>query len=49
MWPRVNDRRVFLGLLAALVALTWIALWLWGQSPHGRFLSHEEIGHGHGS
>jgi predicted metal-binding membrane protein len=49
MWPRVNDRRIFLGLLAALVALTWIALWLWGQSPHGRFLSHEEIGHGHRS
>jgi predicted metal-binding membrane protein len=49
MWPRVSDRRVFLALLAALVALTWLALWLWGQSPHGRFLSHEEIGHTHGS
>src|ERR687896_691060 len=49
MWPRVNDRRIFLGLLAALVVLTWLALWLWGQSPHGRFLSHEEIGHMHGS
>jgi predicted metal-binding membrane protein len=48
MWPRVNDRRIFFGLLAALVALTWIALWLWGQSPHGRFLSHEESGHVHG-
>jgi predicted metal-binding membrane protein len=49
MWPRVNDRRIFLGLLVALVALTWIALWLWGQSPHGRFLSHEEVGHAHRS
>jgi predicted metal-binding membrane protein len=49
MWPRVNDRRILLGLLAALVALTWLALWLWGRSPHGRFLSHEEIGHAHGS
>ena len=47
MWPRVNDRRIFLGLLAALVALTWVALWMWGQSPHGRFLAHEEVGHAH--
>jgi len=44
MWPQVRDRRAFLAALGALVVLTWLALWLWGQSPYGRFLSHEEAG-----
>lgn len=43
MWPRIRDQRPFLLLLGGLVALTWLALWLWGQSPYGRFLSHEEL------
>lgn len=44
MWPRVSDSRVFTTLLVALVGLTWVALWVWGHSPYGRFLSHEEVG-----
>jgi predicted metal-binding membrane protein len=43
MWPRIRDQRPFLLLLGGLVALTWLALWAWGQSPYGRFLSHEEL------
>ncbi|MBS0339110.1 MAG: DUF2182 domain-containing protein [Proteobacteria bacterium] len=32
--------RVFLPVLAALIALAWVALWAWGQSPYGRYLDH---------
>lgn len=44
MWVRVNDRRPFLAVMVALIALAWLVLWVWGQSPYGRFLSHEELG-----
>ena len=44
VWPRVANQRLFTSLLFALIALAWLALWVWGQSPYGRFLSHEEIG-----
>ncbi len=43
-WPRVQDRRLFTALLVALVALAWLALMAWGQSPYGRFLDHKELG-----
>ncbi len=43
MWT-VSDRRPFIALLVALVILTWLVLWIWGQSPYGRFLSHEGLG-----
>jgi predicted metal-binding membrane protein len=44
MWaaPR-DDRRLFTALLVALIALAWLALWVWGQSPYGRFLSHHSL------
>src|SRR4028119_1516287 len=44
MWaaPR-DDRRLFAALLVALIALAWLALWVWGQSPYGRFLSHHSL------
>jgi predicted metal-binding membrane protein len=48
VWPRVDDRRLFLATATALVGLMWLSLWLWGQSPNGRFLSHEELGHASG-
>ena len=44
MWVRVDDRRLFTALLGGLVVLAWLALWAWGQSPYGRFLSHQELG-----
>ncbi len=46
MWPRVTDRRLFAVLLGSLVALAWLALWVWGQSPYARYLDHEELGEG---
>jgi predicted metal-binding membrane protein len=27
----------------ALIALAWLALWIWGQSPYGRFLGHHSL------
>src|SRR5215207_151907 len=44
MWaaPR-DDRRLFAALMVALIALAWLALWVWGQSPYGRFLSHHSL------
>src|SRR3712207_463132 len=45
MWgaaPR-DDHRLFVALMVALIALAWLALWVWGQSPYGRFLSHHNL------
>ena len=30
-------------LLVGLVVLAWLSLWVWGQSPYGRFLDHEAL------
>jgi predicted metal-binding membrane protein len=49
MWPTVSDRRPFYAVFATLIALMWLSLWVWGRSPSGRFLSHEELGHVHGT
>jgi len=36
LWPRVRSQKLFLGSLASLVALAWIALWQLGRSPYAR-------------
>jgi predicted metal-binding membrane protein len=41
MGSRIDDRRPFLAALTALIALAWLALWLWERSPSGRFLRHD--------
>lgn len=38
------ERRAFFVLLASLVGSAWIALWIWGRSPYGRYLGHEQLG-----
>jgi predicted metal-binding membrane protein len=43
IWPRADSRRYFVPILVGLVALAWLALILWGQSPYDRFLSHDEL------
>ncbi len=40
MASAVLHRRVFLPVLAALVALSWAALWAWALSPYARYLEH---------
>jgi predicted metal-binding membrane protein len=44
VWPRVRDDKLFLSLVGGLIALAWLTLWLWSETPYGRFLSHEEGG-----
>jgi predicted metal-binding membrane protein len=43
MMVRVENRKLFIGLLVAVVALAWLGLWLWGESPYGRFLNHSQL------
>ena len=31
---------LFLPLTAALTAVSWVTLWVWGQSPYARYLDH---------
>lgn len=38
-----NDRKFFNLLMGVLIALAWLVLWAWGQSPYGRLLSHEHL------
>jgi predicted metal-binding membrane protein len=38
-----SQRQVFTPLLLALIALAWATLWVCGQSPYGRFLSHDTV------
>lgn len=33
----------FLPLMGGLVILAWITLWVWEQSPYGRYLNHQEL------
>jgi len=41
--PRVDSRRHFVILFFALVAMAWLALVAWGQSPYGRYLTHQSL------
>ena len=37
-------RNLFLPVLTGLVTLAWLTLWIWEQSPYGRYLHHAELG-----
>ncbi len=37
---RTGTTSGFLPLAGALVGFAWLVLWLWGQSPYGRYLDH---------
>lgn len=39
----LSQRHLLTPLLVALISLAWVTLWLWGQSPYGRFLDHTEL------
>jgi predicted metal-binding membrane protein len=43
MWARVDTRKPLVVLLLVLCGLAWLALWLWDQSPYGRYLSHHAL------
>lgn len=44
MQVKVNSQKPFMVVLIVLVAVAWLSLWVWGQSPYGRFLNHEHLG-----
>ncbi len=29
--------------MGGLITLAWITLWVWEQSPYGRYLNHQEL------
>ena len=37
-----RHRRVFTATLAALAVAAWFALWVWANSPYGRWLQHDD-------
>ena len=39
----VRNDKFLIALLLAVVALAWVSLWVWGQSPYARFLDHEAL------
>jgi predicted metal-binding membrane protein len=39
----LSQRNVLMPLLLVLIALAWVMLWVWGHSPHGRFLTHDAL------
>jgi predicted metal-binding membrane protein len=43
--PR-RDQAILRGLLVAIAGSAWLALWVWGASPYGRYLHHEGGGIG---
>lgn len=43
MVDAARHRRVFVPVLAALVALAWLALWVWAGSPYGRYMDHGDL------
>ena len=40
---RVDNRKLFAALLVALIGFAWASLWVWGQSPYGRYLDHTQL------
>lgn len=43
MWLKADTHRPLTIVIIALSLLAWLALWLWGQSPYSRFLSHHAL------
>jgi predicted metal-binding membrane protein len=39
----VANQRYFLILLGIVIALAWCMLWIGGQSPYGRYLTHKDL------
>ncbi len=44
MPPRSGERKVFYCTIGSLIALAWLTLWIWDQSPYGRYLDHGQLG-----
>jgi predicted metal-binding membrane protein len=42
--PQLTDSRPFIIVFVALIAIAWLTLFAWGQSPYSRYLNHDAIG-----
>ena len=42
-----SDGRLFTAVAVFLVALAWLALLVWGRSPYGSYLHHDQLGRLH--
>src|SRR5947209_648037 len=40
-----SDDRLFIPLVMALIAAAWVALVVWGLSPYGAYLNHDQLAH----
>lgn len=40
----MTERKAFLWSVGSLIILSWLTLWVWGQSPFGRYLDHGRLG-----
>ncbi|MBV8934430.1 MAG: DUF2182 domain-containing protein, partial [Alphaproteobacteria bacterium] len=38
--PAIRAQRGLVPIIGLLIATAWAALWLWSQSPYGRYLDH---------
>jgi predicted metal-binding membrane protein len=36
-----QNQTPFLAVMCGMILLAWLSLWLWGQSPYSRFISHD--------
>lgn len=43
MPPRSGERKIFYCTIGSLIALAWLTLWIWDQSPYGRYLDHGQL------
>jgi predicted metal-binding membrane protein len=39
-----SGRTAFFWSISSLIILAWLVLWIWGQSPYGRYLEHGQLG-----
>lgn len=39
----MRDNRLCVPVIGALISLAWLALWIWGRSPYGRYLAHHSL------
>ncbi len=40
----IAHRSYFLPAMAGLITVAWLTLWIWDQSPYGRYLKHGQLG-----
>ncbi len=42
--PAEQSQVPFIAAMSGLVVLAWLSLWVWSESPYGRYLEHDHLG-----